>query len=130
VAPTATLGSTTTSTTATPVPAPTPKVARAAAPPTTSAPKPPPSRTDPNDPATWDRLAQCESGGNWSINTGNGYYGGLQFSKGTWDRLGGAAFAEYPHQASEAQQIEIGKRQHAQSGWDAWPGCRDHLGYS
>jgi hypothetical protein len=101
------------------------------APPTTEAPAArTTARTDPDDPATWDRLARCEAGGNWSANTGNGYYGGLQFSKGTWDHLGGSALAEYPHQATKAQQIEIGQRLYAQSGWDAWPGCRDQLGFS
>ena len=54
----------------------------------------------------WDRLAKCESGGNWSINTGNGYYGGLQFSLGTWRAYGGSG---YPHQNSKAQQIAIGQ---------------------
>ena len=71
-------------------------------------------------PATWDRLAQCESGGNWAMNTGNGYYGGLQFSLATWHDVGGTG---YPHQASKAEQIERGKILQAQAGWGQWPGC-------
>ena len=84
-------------------------------------------RADPNDPATWEALARCESGGNWAANTGNGYYGGLQFSLATWQNLGGAG---YPHEASKATQIEIGKRLHAEAGWSAWPGCARKLGWS
>lgn len=100
------------------------------APPTTAAPAPPPTAAprpgDPNDPATWDRLAQCEAGGDWSINTGNGYYGGLQFSLATWQSYGGAG---YPHEAPKATQIAIGKKVQAARGWGAWPGCARQLGY-
>ena len=81
---------------------------------------------DPTNPAAWDRLAQCESGGNWSINTGNGYYGGLQFSLASWRGVGGAG---YPHEASRETQIAMGQRLHAQGGWGHWPGCSRKLGY-
>jgi uncharacterized protein YabE (DUF348 family) len=74
----------------------------------------------------WDRLAQCESGGNWRINTGNGYYGGLQFSLGTWRANGGTG---YPHQASRETQIAIATRLRDRSGgYGAWPGCAAKLG--
>lgn len=73
----------------------------------------------------WDRLAQCESGGNWSINTGNGYYGGLQFSPTTWRAFGGAGM---PHQASRSQQIAVAERTLAAQGWGAWPSCSRRLG--
>ena len=73
----------------------------------------------------WDELAQCESGGNWSINTGNGYYGGLQFSLGSWRAVGGRG---YPHRASRAEQIRKGRRLKARQGWGAWPSCSRRLG--
>jgi resuscitation-promoting factor RpfB len=76
------------------------------------------------DTSAWDRIAKCESGGNWKINTGNGYYGGLQFSKGTWDNYGGEKYAEYPHQASKAQQIAIAEKvRAARGGYGDWPHC-------
>ena len=75
--------------------------------------------------ATWDALAACESGGNWSINTGNGYYGGLQFSLSTWRAYGGAGM---PHQASRAAQIAVAERVRAGQGWGAWPACTAKLG--
>jgi len=82
-----------------------------------------------NDAAGWDRLAECESGGNWAINTGNGYYGGLQFNKGTWDAYGGDAYAAYPHEASREQQITIAtKLRDANGGYSAWPHCSQKLG--
>ena len=62
--------------------------------------------------AVWDALAKCESGGNWAINTGNGYYGGLQFSFGTWNQYGGAEFAKYPHQATREEQIIVAEVAH------------------
>jgi uncharacterized protein YabE (DUF348 family) len=80
------------------------------------------------DNSVWDRLAQCESGGNWSINTGNGFYGGLQFMKQTWDAMGGGQYAEYPHQATREQQIDIGKKLQRQAGWGQWPSCSRQLG--
>jgi hypothetical protein len=73
--------------------------------------------------STWEKVAQCESGGNWSINTGNGYYGGLQFSLSTWDAYGGQQYAAYPNQATEEQQILIGQNVLAAQGQDAWPTC-------
>ncbi len=75
---------------------------------------------DPNNPAAWDRLAQCESGGNWATNTGNGYYGGIQFSLGSWQGVGGTG---YPHQASRETQIAMGQRLWNQGGWSHWPAC-------
>ncbi len=75
--------------------------------------------------SAWDKLAQCESGGNWKINTGNGYYGGLQFSQRTWRAFGGTGMA---HQASKAQQIAVAERVLAGQGWKAWPSCSKKLG--
>src|SRR5690606_27768743 len=108
-----------------PVPAATPTPEPAPAPAPTPAPAPS-GAGDPNDPASWDRLAGCESGGNWAINTGNGYYGGLQFSLGSWRAVGGAG---YPHEASPEPQIEMGKRLHAPGGWRHWPGCPRRFGW-
>lgn len=73
----------------------------------------------------WDRLAQCEAGGNWAINTGNGYYGGLQFTLGSWRAVGGTG---YPHQASREEQIARGEMLLARQGWGAWPACTAKLG--
>ena len=74
----------------------------------------------------WDQLAQCESGGNWAINTGNGYYGGLQFNLGTWQSYGGTG---YPHENSRETQIAIAtKVRDANGGYGAWPGCAAELG--
>jgi resuscitation-promoting factor RpfA len=73
----------------------------------------------------WDRLAQCESGGNWSTSTGNGYSGGLQFSPGTWRANGGSGSA---HNASRSEQIAVAKRVLASQGWGAWPACSSKLG--
>ena len=73
----------------------------------------------------WDRLAQCESGGNWGINTGNGYSGGLQFAPGTWRANGGSGSA---HNASRAEQIRVAERVRASQGWGAWPACSAKLG--
>ncbi|MFF4353166.1 transglycosylase family protein [Streptomyces sp. NPDC001530] len=71
----------------------------------------------------WDAVAQCEAGGNWSINTGNGYYGGLQFSASTWAAYGGTAYAATADQASKSQQIAIGEKVLAAQGKGAWPTC-------
>ncbi|MFJ8083737.1 transglycosylase family protein [Streptomyces sp. NPDC096205] len=71
----------------------------------------------------WDAVAQCESGGNWSINTGNGYYGGLQFSASTWAAYGGTQYAATADQASKSQQIEIAEKVLAGQGKGAWPVC-------
>ena len=75
--------------------------------------------------SAWDKLAQCESGGNWAINTGNGYYGGLQFSPTTWRAFGGTGM---PHTASKAQQIAVAERTLAAQGWNAWPSCSRKMG--
>lgn len=75
--------------------------------------------------SVWDRLAQCESGGNWSINTGNGYYGGLQFMLSTWQAVGGSG---YPHQNSREEQIYRAEILLARSGWGQWPACAAKLG--
>lgn len=81
------------------------------------------------DGEVWDRLAQCEAGGNWAINTGNGYYGGLQFNKSTWDSNGGGQYAAYPHQATREQQIAIATLlRDRRSGYGAWPACARKLG--
>jgi resuscitation-promoting factor RpfA len=77
---------------------------------------------------TWKRLAQCESGGRWHINTGNGYYGGLQFSAPTWRAYGGRKFARNAHRATRAQQIKIAERVRRGQGWGAWPTCSRKLG--
>ena len=81
---------------------------------------------DPSNPAAWDRLAQCESGGNWAANTGNGYYGGIQFSLGSWQAVGGTG---RPDQASRETQIAMGQRLWNQGGWRHWPACTLKLGY-
>jgi hypothetical protein len=104
--------------------------------PTTTAPPPPPPApqpvatgsgyNDPSNPAAWDRLAQCESGGNWAANTGNGYYGGIQFSLSSWQGVGGTG---RPDQASRATQIAMGQRLWHQGGWVHWPACSSKLGY-
>jgi resuscitation-promoting factor RpfA len=73
--------------------------------------------------STWDRVAQCESGGRWNTNTGNGYHGGLQFSPSTWKSFGGGEFASKAHQASRAEQIVVAERVLAAQGWNAWPSC-------
>ena len=77
------------------------------------------------DGSVWDRLAQCEAGGNWYINTGNGYYGGLQFSASSWRAVGGTGL---PHQNSREVQIQMGERLQAAQGWGAWPSCSRQLG--
>ncbi len=115
------------------------------APPATTPPPPPPTTVappapapapqpvasgsgynDPNNPAAWDRLAQCESGGNWAANTGNGYYGGIQFSISSWQAVGGTG---RPDQASRETQIAMGQRLWNQGGWVHWPACSSKLGY-
>ena len=79
------------------------------------------------DTATWDALAQCESGGNWNINTGNGFYGGVQFTQQSWNGVG---MSGSPHGASKAAQIEAAERLLAAQGWGAWPACSAKLGLS
>lgn len=75
--------------------------------------------------SVWDRLAQCESGGNWAINTGNGYYGGLQFSQSSWQAVGGSGLAS---QASREEQIMRAEMLLQRQGWGAWPACTAKLG--
>jgi hypothetical protein len=75
----------------------------------------------------WSGVAQCESSGNWSINTGNGYYGGLQFSAATWNGYGGQQYAARADLASPAQQIAVAERVLAGQGIGAWPVCGAHL---
>lgn len=82
------------------------------------------------DSGVWDRIAQCESGGNWHINTGNGYYGGLQFSASTWRAYGGGAYAATADKASKAQQIAVATKVQRAQGWGAWPSCSVRAGAS
>ncbi|MFI0465129.1 transglycosylase family protein [Saccharopolyspora sp. 5N102] len=78
----------------------------------------------------WDKLAQCESSGNWSINSGNGYYGGLQFSASTWAAYGGTQYASSAHQATREQQIAVAEKVLASQGANAWPGCTSKLNWT
>ena len=78
--------------------------------------------------SAWDKLAQCESGGRWDINTGNGYHGGLQFSPRTWSGFGGKEFAPVAYKASREQQIVVAERVLAKQGWNAWPSCSRKTG--
>jgi hypothetical protein len=78
--------------------------------------------------STWNRLAGCESGGRWHINTGNGYYGGLQFSLGSWRAVGGTRYAPRPDLASRRQQVAAAERLLDIQGWGAWPACSRKLG--
>lgn len=81
------------------------------------------------DSEIWDKIVQCEATGNWAIDSGNGYYGGLQFDKKTWDANGGSQYAPYPHQASREQQIQVAtKVRDSRGGYGAWPGCSGKLG--
>ena len=106
---------------ATPAPA-------SAAPATTSSPASAPATASPSAlpsaiGANWSAIAACESGGNWSANTGNGFYGGLQFSQGTWDAYGGGQYAASANEASQSQQIAVAQRVLAGQGIGAWPVC-------
>ena len=74
---------------------------------------------------TWDRIAACESGGDWHINTGNGYHGGLQFDPDTWRAFGGEGKA---YKASKERQIEVAERVLRAQGWRAWPACSRKVG--
>lgn len=73
----------------------------------------------------WDKIARCESSGNWQINTGNGYYGGVQFKLSSWKAVGGKG---YPHQATKKEQIAKAKKLKNIQGWKAWPECSLKLG--
>ena len=77
------------------------------------------------DTGTWDQLAECESGGNWSIDTGNGYRGGLQFKQSTWEAYGGSG---NPAAASKSEQIRVAENVQQGQGWGAWPACSAQLG--
>lgn len=90
-------------------------------------PAPQPARSAPaaSSGSVWDALAQCESGGDWSINTGNGYYGGLQFSQTSWNAAGGSGS---PANASRSEQIRVAENLRAMQGWGAWPACSAKLG--
>jgi hypothetical protein len=100
---------------------------------TTTAAPPRAANFDAGDASRWDQLAQCETGGNWSTNTGNGFGGGLQFmhqrSYSTWLSFGGDQYAPHPWEASREQQIDIAERVLASSGWGAWPGCARKNGW-
>lgn len=78
--------------------------------------------------AQWNALAQCEAGGRWNINTGNGYYGGLQFSYGTWKAYGGQKYAPTADKATREEQIAIAAKVAAKQGWGAWPTCSRKAG--
>lgn len=88
---------------------------------------------DAGDGSRWDQLAQCETGGNWATNTGNGFGGGLQFmhqnSYSTWLSFGGGEFTPHPWEASREQQIVVAEKVLASSGWKAWPGCSRKFGW-
>jgi LysM repeat protein len=75
----------------------------------------------------WDGVAQCESSGNWSINTGNGYYGGLQFSQSTWEAYGGLEYAPRADLATKEEQIIVAERTLDGQGIGAWPTCGQYL---
>ena len=75
--------------------------------------------------SVWDSLAQCEAGGNWGISTGNGYYGGLQFTQSSWNAAGGTGS---PADASREQQIAVAQNLQSRQGWGAWPACSAKLG--
>ena len=77
--------------------------------------------------SVWDAVAQCESGGNWAINTGNGFYGGLQFTPSTWLAFGGAAYAPRADLATRAEQIAVAETVLAEQGPGAWPTCGRNL---
>lgn len=78
--------------------------------------------------AIWDAISRCEAGGNWAINTGNGYYGGVQFDQGTWERNGGLRFAPRADLASREEQIAVAEVTRARQGWGAWPVCSGRAG--
>jgi hypothetical protein len=125
-------------TTTQPPPPPTTTTTQAPPPPVTTTQPPPPPHPEPEarssgvgsgDPysdASWDRLAGCESGGDWSVNTGNGYYGGIQFSLSSWRSVGGSG---YPHENSRAEQIHRGQLLWEQGGWAHWPACTSSFGW-
>jgi uncharacterized protein YabE (DUF348 family) len=76
----------------------------------------------------WDAISRCEAGGNWAINTGNGYYGGVQFDQSTWERNGGTRFAPRADMATREEQIAVAEVTRARQGWGAWPVCSGRAG--
>lgn len=89
------------------------------------------SRSETRPPLSpWSAIATCESGGDWSADTGNGFYGGLQIALPTWVAYGGTAYADRPDLATVGQQVEIATRVQAAQGWGAWPSCATQLGLS
>jgi uncharacterized protein YabE (DUF348 family) len=78
--------------------------------------------------SAWDALSRCEAGGNWAINTGNGFYGGVQFDQNTWERNGGLRYAQRADLATREEQIAIAEVTRARQGWGAWPVCSGRLG--
>ncbi|RKT11277.1 transglycosylase-like protein with SLT domain [Streptomyces sp. 1114.5] len=76
----------------------------------------------------WDALADCESGGDWQADTGNGYYGGLQIRPSTWEESGGLRFADRPDHAGRREQTTVGEEIVRRQGWEAWPSCARELG--
>src|SRR6476661_8879041 len=78
--------------------------------------------------AQWDALSRCEAGGNWAINTGNGFYGGVQFDQNTWERQGGLRYAQRADMATREEQIAIAEVTRARQGWGAWPVCSGRIG--
>jgi hypothetical protein len=78
--------------------------------------------------ATWDALASCEAGGNWAINTGNGFFGGVQFDQNTWERSGGLRYAARADLATREEQITIASVTQQRQGWGAWPVCSGRIG--
>jgi len=81
-----------------------------------------------SDTSVWDTLAQCESGGNWATNTGNGLYGGVQIDQGAWLSNSGGAYAPLPSEATREQQIVIAEKVRAAHGYTPWSSCADNLG--
>lgn len=74
-------------------------------------------------PSQWDTVARCESSGNWSVNTGNGFYGGLQFTQSTWAAYGGTSYAPRADMAGKSAQISVAEKVLASQGKGAWPVC-------
>ena len=83
-----------------------------------------------SSPGQWDALARCEAGGNWAINTGNGFFGGVQFDQNTWERNGGLRYAQRADLATREEQIAIAEVTRARQGWGAWPVCSGRIGAS
>jgi LysM repeat protein len=106
-------------------PAPAPEAESAPAPEPAPEPAPAPAASSSSGGTVWDQLAQCESGGDWGINTGNGYYGGLQFSQSSWNAAGGSGS---PANASREEQIRVAENLQSMQGWGAWPSCSSQLG--